>query len=158
MTFAEYSKKLSEFQDKYNKGVVEHDDCVDMISAIQLVDSTTVGLPLTLITKSNRDSVTEGVVVNVLSAAKATLDYLTPGCGIKDNNVKLILLTVSDIINGKNSSVGDLVNYASACKLAPCILSGTIEDIATRVVGEMHIASVYSSDMKFAFMEIVGRQ
>lgn len=157
MTFAEYCKKLSEFQDKYNKGTVEHDDCVDMIATIQLVDSAVAGLPITLITKSNKDSVNEGMVANVLSAAKATLDYLTPKCGIKDNNVKLLLLTVRGVLSGKSSSVGDLVNYASACKLAPCILSGTIEDIATKVVGEMHIASVYSSDMKLAFMEIVGR-
>ena len=157
MTFAEYCKKVSEFQDTYNKGTTEHDDCIDMIATIELVDSTVAGLPLTLVTKCNKDIITDGVVSNVLNAAKATLDYLTPKCSIKDNNVKLLLKSVQDVIHGENASVGDLVNYASACNLAPCILSGTIEDIATRVVSEMHIASVYSSDMKLAFMEIVGR-
>lgn len=51
MTLAEYSKKFSEFQDSYDKGTIEHDDCINMLTAIEQVDSTVDGLPLTLITR-----------------------------------------------------------------------------------------------------------
>lgn len=155
MTFAEYSKKLSEFQDSYDKGTIEHDDCIDILTAIELVDSTVAGLPLTLITRCNKDAVTDGVVANVLGAAKATLDYLTPKCVIKDNNAKLLLKLIQDVLHGETVSVGDLIDYSSACNLASCILSGTIEDIVTGIVNEIHKESVYSSDMKLVFMEVV---
>lgn len=155
MTLAEYSKKLSEFQDSYDKGTIEHDDCIDMLTVIEQVDSTVAGLPLTLITRCNKDTITDGVVANVLEAAKATLDYLTPKCVIEDNNAKLLLKFVQDVLRGEKVAIGDLVDYTSACNLAPCVLSGTVEDIVTGIVNEIHMKSVYSSDMKLVFMEVV---
>ena len=155
MTFAEYCKKLSEFQDSYDKGTTEHSDCIDMIKAIEQVDSTVAGLPLTLITRCNKGTVTDGVAANVLEAAKATLDYLTPKCVVKDNNAKLLLKLVQDVLQGETVSVGDLIDYSSACNLVPFVLSGSVEDIVTGIVSEIHTKSVYSSDMKLIFMEVV---
>lgn len=152
MKYEEYCEKVKEYEDKCKNGTLRVRDYSDMITLIGEVESTILSHDIRLVMYADNIYFND-LESNLLKAAKATMDYLSPDYVIKDADIKGLVQVIERVVKGETVDKEEIIEYVNKYDWCRASADWKVLEVASQTLTDIRLEAIYNSDLKLALSQ-----
>ena len=151
LRYEAFCKLVDVYEDRLNSGKLLKEDVAGMILAIPLADRIAADVVKYIGNDGAYGADSEQKIKeNVLDAAKASKEFLSPDHKVKNTHIMSLVDTISEIYKTGEIAWQLFVEDAEACGYTECLNSDDMEDSAASVLIRVITKSMFDADYKKA--------
>lgn len=147
LAYDAFCRMLDDYENKVTRGEATDDDCYKMVLAVPLADDVAGAVFSYFHTAAYG---TSNIKQNVLDAAKATREFLSPDHKVKNEHIMSLVKTISEVYETGEIAWDAFAGDAEACGYKECINFDDMEDSVASVLMRVMSASMFDADYKEA--------